>query len=89
MGEKIRMMKLIDILNEINLPSNKFPLPFRNGGIYLTGEAAWNKWKSWTKINKSNKYVDDVLNTIKDKQNYQTTQRQYDVLLKWFSGKTR
>ena len=82
------MIKLVDILNEVNLPPNKFPLPFKNGGISLTGEAAWNKWKSWTNINRSNKYVNDVLNTIKQ-HNYQTTQPQYNVLLKWFNGKTR
>ena len=30
----------------------KKPLVFQNGGIHLTGEAAWNKWKRWADINR-------------------------------------
>lgn len=79
------MIKLIDILNEVTLPAPKFPLPFKSGGVNLTGEAAWNKWRRWADINRKDKYIDDVLNTIK-RNNYQTTQRQLDVLVRWFSG---
>jgi len=82
------MIKLTDILNEVNLSSTKFPLPFKNGGFNLTGEAAWNKWKQWTSLNRKDQYIYDVLDTIKQ-QNYQTTQRQYNTLLKWFNSKTR
>ena len=84
------MLKLIDILNEVTPPAPKppapkFPLPFKSGGVNLTGEAAWNKWRRWADINRKDKYIDDVLNTIK-RSNYQTTQRQLDVLVKWFTG---
>jgi hypothetical protein len=62
------------------------PLVFRNGGINLTGEAAWNKWKRWADINRRDDFVYKVLDTIK-RQGYTATPKQQMVLVNWFNRK--
>lgn len=62
------------------------PLIFQNGGINLAGEAAWNKWKRWADINRTDKYIYGVLNTIKER-GYIATPRQQAVLIDWFNRK--
>jgi hypothetical protein len=64
----------------------KVPLTFSNGGINLTGEAAWNKWKRWADINRRDDYVYKVLETIK-RQGYFATPKQHQVLVTWFNRK--
>jgi hypothetical protein len=62
-----------------------FPIKFKLGTVNLEGEAAWNHWKKWMNINRVDKYVSDVLDTIK-RQNYQCTSKQYQVLVRWFNS---
>jgi hypothetical protein len=64
----------------------KKPLVFQNGGIHLTGEAAWNKWKRWADINRRDDYVYKVLDTIKGR-GYTATPKQQMVLINWFNRK--
>jgi hypothetical protein len=64
----------------------KKPLVFQNGGIHLTGEAAWNKWKRWADINRRDDYVYKVLETIKGR-GYTATPKQQMVLINWFNRK--
>jgi len=64
----------------------KKPLVFQNGGIHLTGEAAWNKWKRWADINRRDDFVYKVLDTIK-RQGYTATPKQQMVLINWFNRK--
>lgn len=64
----------------------KKPLVFQNGGIYLTGEAAWNKWKRWADINRRDDFVYKVLDTIKGR-GYTATPKQQMVLINWFNRK--
>jgi hypothetical protein len=63
------------------------PVYFKNGPIFLQGEQAWRKWKSWTNINKHDSYVYEVLDTIR-KQDYLATEKQQSVLNKWFDKKS-
>ena len=65
---------------------DKMPLSFKNGGINLTGEAAWNKWKRWADLNRRDDYVYKVLDTIK-RQGYFATPKQHQVLVTWFNRK--
>lgn len=65
---------------------NTFPIRFKVGGINLEGERAWNRWKQQMNINRIDKYVSDVLETIK-RQNYQCTNAQYGVLVRWYNSK--
>jgi hypothetical protein len=78
--------KLINILQDTLKESNFFPLYFRNGGINLTGEAAWNKWIQWANLNRKDEFLYKVLNTIK-KQGFMTSPKQMEVLIKWFNKK--
>lgn len=64
---------------------DKFPIRFKSGGISLEGEAAWNHWKKWMNINRTDKFVSDVLETIK-RQNYLCTPKQFQILVKWFNS---
>lgn len=67
------------------LESSRKPLVFRNGGRYAEGEQAWMQFKRWADINKTSKFVYDVLNTIKA-QSYQASEKQQASLDKWFRG---
>lgn len=60
------------------------PIRYKIGGINLEGEQAWDRWKRWMNMNRVDKYVSDVLDTIK-RQNYNCTSKQYQVLVKWFN----
>jgi len=62
------------------------PLVFQNGGINLTGEAAWNKWLKWANINRRDDFLYKVLDTIK-RQGYTATPKQQMVLINWFNRK--
>ena len=64
----------------------KKPLVFQNGGIHLTGEAAWHKWKRWADINRRDDFVYKVLDTIKGR-GYTATPKQQMVLINWFNRK--
>lgn len=64
----------------------KKPLVFQNGGIHLTGEAAWNKWKRWADTSRRDDYVYKVLETIKGR-GYTATPKQQMVLINWFNRK--
>lgn len=65
---------------------NKFPLPFKHAGISVQGETAWKHWKYWLSINRYNKFVSDVLDSIQ-RQGYMVTPKQLDVLVRWFNSK--
>jgi hypothetical protein len=83
MGKKT-MIKLIDILEDINEANGNFILPYKMGGIDVTGDEAWNKWKILLDRNRRDDYVYKVLNTIKE-QNYITTFKQYQILINWYN----
>jgi sRNA-binding regulator protein Hfq len=83
MGKKT-MIKLIDILEDINEANGNFILPYKMGGINVTGDKAWNKWKILLDRNRRDDYVYKVLNTIKE-QNYITTYKQYQILINWYN----
>lgn len=78
------MIKLIDILEDINEANGNFILPYKMGGIDVTGDEAWNKWKILLDRNRRDDYVYKVLNTIKE-QNYITTFKQYQILINWYN----
>ena len=78
------MIKLIDILEDINEANGNFILPYKMGGINVTGDKAWNKWKILLDRNRRDDYVYKVLNTIKE-QNYITTYKQYQILINWYN----
>lgn len=65
---------------------HRSPLVFKNGGINLAGEAAWNKWVRWADINRRDDFVYKVLDTIK-RQGYTATPKQQMVLVNWFNRK--
>jgi len=65
---------------------DRFPIRFKSGGVSLEGEAAWNHWKKWLNLNRHDKFVSDVLDTIK-RQNYICTPKQFEVLVKWFNSR--
>ena len=65
---------------------HRSPLVFKNGGINLTGEAAWNKWVRWADINRRDDFLYKVLDTIK-RQGYTATPKQQMVLVNWFNRK--
>lgn len=64
----------------------KKPLVFQSAGRNLQGEAAWNMWKKWVDINRTDKYIYGVLKTIKER-GYIATPRQQAVLIDWFNRK--
>lgn len=78
----VRMDKQVYTVTE---SMQMFPLRYKIGGIDLQGEEAWNRWKRWMNINRVDKYVSDVLDTIK-RQNYNCSQKQFQVLVKWFNS---
>lgn len=82
----VKMDKKVFTMVKENLKNQRFPLPFKNGGISLEGEPAWKHWKHWTSINRTDNFVLEVLNTIK-KQGYTCSLKQFQVLVKWFNNK--
>jgi hypothetical protein len=83
MGKKT-MIKLIDILEDINEANGNFILPYKMGGINETGEEAWNRWKVLLDRNRRDDYAYKVLDSIK-KQKYITTPKQYQILINWYN----
>ena len=65
------MIKLIDILEDINEANGNFILPYKMGGINVTGDEAWNKWKILLDRNRRDDFVYKILDSIK-RQNYIT-----------------
>jgi len=78
----VRMDKQVFTVTE---GMNTSPLRYKIGGINLEGEQAWKRWKQQMNINRVDKYVSDVLDTIK-RQNYQCTDAQFKVLVRWFNS---
>jgi len=78
----VRMDKQVFTVTE---GMNTTPIRFKIGGINLEGEQAWKRWKLQMNINRVDKYVSDVLETIK-RQNYQCTDAQFKVLVRWFNS---
>jgi hypothetical protein len=68
----------------INEASGNFKLPYKMGGIDVTGEEAWNNWKMLLDRNRRNDFAYKILDSIK-KQNYITTPKQYQVLIDWYN----
>jgi hypothetical protein len=83
MGKKT-MIKLIDILEDINEANGNFILPYKMGGIDVTGDEAWNKWKILLDRNRRDDFVYKILDSIK-RQNYITTPKQYQILINWYN----
>ena len=78
------MIKLIDILEDINEANGNFILPYKMGGINVTGKEAWDNWKMLLDRNRRNDFAYKILDSIKG-QNYITTPKQYQVLINWYN----
>lgn len=81
-------IKLKNILENVLEENNFFPMFFKNGGINVEGEAAWNQWKRWMDMNRKDEFLYKVLYTVK-LQNYMVSQKQMNLFIKWFNSKRK